>query len=84
MNTKIPKKNKNDDLESLKRKYEEEDLDRKAKAGVQADICTAPLKMFKFHIKKKPLIQQVTCKNCGKIFKTNSSIEICYDCKKNI
>ena len=54
MNTKIPKKNKNDELESLKRKYEEEDLDRKAKAGVQADICTAPLKMFKFHIKKKP------------------------------
>ncbi|KAF5036621.1 hypothetical protein HG719_09990 [Methanobacterium subterraneum] len=34
----------NDKEESLKRKYEEEALDRKAKAGIQADISTAPLK----------------------------------------
>jgi len=74
MNTKIPIKNKRDE-EYLKRKYKDEDLDMKAKAGIQADICTAPLKVFKFHLKKKPLIQQVTCKKCGKIFKTNSSTE---------
>lgn len=54
MNTKIPIKNKRDE-ESLKRKYEEEDLDRKAKSGIQADICTAPLKMFKFHLKKETI-----------------------------
>ena len=84
MNSKFLKKVKKDEIEALKRKYEEETLDRKAKAGIQADISTAPLKMLKFHVKMKPLIHQVTCKKCGKTFKTNSNVELCFDCQKKL
>ena len=33
-----------DDEEALERKYAEEALNRKAKAGIHADACTTPLK----------------------------------------
>jgi len=82
MNSKFPKKVKKDEVEALKRRYDEESLDRKAKAGIQADISTAPLKMLKVHVQKKPLIQEVTCKKCGKTFKTNSKTEICFNCQR--
>ena len=72
----------NDKEESLKRKYEEEALDRKAKAGIQADISTAPLKMVKHYVRKKPLINQVVCVKCGKIFKTNRKTKLCFSCER--
>lgn len=51
--------------EALARKYGEEVLDRKAKAGIHADSCTTPLKMARGHMRKKPLVKQVTCHGCG-------------------
>jgi len=68
--------------EALRRKYEEETLDRNVKAGIHADACTTPLKMAKGHMKKKPLIKQVTCQKCGKVFKTNKNTKFCFKCEK--
>jgi len=68
--------------EALARKYEEEVLDRKAKAGIHADACTTPLKMARGHMRKKPLVKQVTCQGCGKIFKTNRNTKYCFNCEK--
>ncbi len=57
-------------------------LNRKAKAGIHADACTTPLKLFKHYVRKKPLIKQVTCKKCGKIFKTNRDTQLCFSCER--
>jgi hypothetical protein len=73
---------KDNEEEALRRKHAEEALNRKAKAGIHADICTTPLKMAKGYIIKKPLVKQVICKNCGKVFKTNSDKKFCFDCRK--
>ncbi len=71
-----------DDEEALEKKYAEEALNRKAKAGIHADACTTPLKLFKNYVRKKPLVKQVTCKKCGKIFKTNRDTQLCYSCER--
>ena len=68
--------------EALKKKYAEEALDRKAKATIQANNYNCSVKMAKFQIKKESLIKEVTCKSCGKIFKTNKDTDLCFDCKK--
>ncbi len=70
--------------EALRRKYEEETLNRKAKAGIHADICTTPLKMARGHMIKKPLTKKVTCQKCGKVFKTNRNTNHCFKCEKKI
>lgn len=72
----------NDKEEFLKRKYEEEALDRKAKAGIQSDVSTTPLKLFKHYGGKKPLVKQVTCVKCGNIFKTNRKTKLCFSCER--
>lgn len=68
--------------EGLEKKYAEEALDRKAKAGIHADACTTPLKLFKHYGGKKPLVKQVRCKKCGKIFKTNRDTQLCFNCER--
>lgn len=68
--------------EALARKHEEEVLDRKAKAGIHADACTTPLKMARGHMRRKPLINQVICEKCGRIFKTNRDTKLCFKCEK--
>lgn len=68
--------------EVLRKKHEEEALNRKTKARIHADACTTPLKMAKGHIRKKPLVKTIVCEKCGKIFKTNSDKKICFDCQK--
>lgn len=68
--------------EALIRKYEEEALNRKAKAGIHADVCTTPLKMARGHMRKKPLTKKVICQKCGKIFKTNRKTNYCFKCEK--
>ena len=72
----------NDKAEVLRRKHEEEALNRKAKAGIHADACTTPLKLFKHYGGKKTLIKQVICKKCGKTFKTNRNKKLCFICEK--
>ena len=76
------KKNKTEKEEALERKYAEEALNRKAKAGIHADVCTTPLKMAKGHARKKPLVKTIICEKCGKRFKTNSKTKLCFDCQK--
>jgi len=29
-----------------------------------------------------PLIRKTFCKKCGKVFKTNREVDICFDCEK--
>lgn len=77
-------KNYEEEEEAIRREYEEEAMDRKAKATVQASNSTRPAKMAKFHLKKRPLIKQVICDNCGKLFKTNSNKKLCFNCQKTI
>jgi hypothetical protein len=47
-----------DEEEAVRREHEEEALNRKAKAGIHADVCTTPLKMAKGYIIKKPFVKQ--------------------------
>ena len=82
MDEKAKKKKVKEGEEALKKRYAEEALDRKAKATVQANNYNCSVKMAKFQMKKKSLIKQVTCENCGKNFKTNSVIRLCFDCKR--
>jgi hypothetical protein len=52
----------------IEKRYTEEDMERKAKAGIQGDASTTALKLFKHYVRKKPLVKQVICKKCGKVF----------------
>ncbi len=70
-----------DYTESIEKKYAKEALNRKAKPWLP--FCyKCSIRFEKNWIKKKPLIKKVTCEKCGKIFKTNSEIKFCFDCKK--
>jgi Zn finger protein HypA/HybF involved in hydrogenase expression len=71
-----------DHTEALEKTYAEEALDRKARATVQANNYNCSVKAAKFHLKKKPLIKKITCKNCGKVFKTNRHTNFCFKCGK--
>ncbi len=35
-------------------------------------------------IDKESTLQQIICKNCGKIFKTNRKTDYCFKCEKSI
>ena len=73
-----------EEVEELRRKQDEKALNRRTKAIIQSDDSTRPLKMLKFHVKKKALVKQITCERCGKTFKTNSDKKICFDCQKRM
>lgn len=32
-------------------------------------------------VDKKSSLKQISCKNCGKIFKTNKDTDLCFDCR---
>lgn len=68
--------------EAIEKKYADEALNRKAKAGIQANNYNCSVKMAKFHIKKESLMKKVTCKNCGKTYKTNRDTELCFNCER--
>ena len=69
-------------VEIIARKHEEEALDRKAQADVQANNYNCSVRMFKNFCKKDSTIKQVTCQKCGKIFKTNRNTKLCFKCEK--
>ncbi len=66
---------------ALEKKYAKEALDRKAKATVKWNY-NCSIKAAKFKLKKKPLLKPITCKKCGKIFKTNRTTELCCSCER--
>ncbi|MEN6574487.1 hypothetical protein [Methanobacterium aggregans] len=68
--------------EALEKKYAEDALNRKAKAGIQSNNYNCSVKMAKFHIKKESTIKQITCQKCGKIFKTNRDTKLCFSCER--
>lgn len=70
--------------EDLEKKYAEEALDRKAKAGIHADACTTSIKLFKHYGGKKPLVKQVMCEKCGIVFKTNRKTKLCLNCERKM
>ena len=35
-------------------------------------------------IDKESMLKSITCKSCGKVFKTNRNTEYCFKCAKNI
>lgn len=71
-----------DYTETIEKKYAEEAMERKAKAGIQANNYNCSVKAAKFLINKKPLIKEVTCQRCGKVFRTNRNTKLCFDCEK--
>ena len=68
--------------EDLEKKYAEEALDRKAKAGIQSNNYNCSIKAAKFKLKKETTIKGIRCKKCGMIFKTNRETELCYNCER--
>jgi formylmethanofuran dehydrogenase subunit E len=70
-----------DEEEALERKHAEEALDRKAKATVQW-YYTSTVKMFNNFVKRESTIKNVTCKKCGKTFKTNRNKNLCFRCER--
>ncbi len=68
--------------EEIEKKYAEEALDRKARASVQSNNYNCSIKAAKFHLNKKPLIKEVNCERCGKVFKTNRKTKLCFRCEK--
>lgn len=60
----------------------EEDLDEKAfeqaLKGKMGWKCSCSLDI----VDKKSELKEVTCKGCGKIFKTNRDTEYCFRCGK--
>lgn len=35
-------------------------------------------------VDKKSSLREVVCKGCGKTFKTNRTIDLCFDCEKTV
>jgi hypothetical protein len=68
--------------EDLEKRLAEEALDRKAKAGIQANNYNCSIKAAKFKLKKETTIKEVRCKKCGKIFKTNRDTQLCLSCER--
>jgi hypothetical protein len=68
--------------EALARKHQEEALDRKANADVQANNYNCSVRMFKNFVKKKSTIKQIICQKCGKAFKTNRDTRLCFKCER--
>ena len=64
-----------------KKKHAEEALDRKAKANLQW-CYTCTVKMFNNFVKRESTIKKVTCKECGKTFRTNRDLELCFNCER--
>jgi hypothetical protein len=78
----MKKKNKKIE-EELQYRYAEEKLNRNARATVQANNYNCSVKMAKFQIKKESTIKQMICEKCGKTFKTNGNIGLCFECQKS-
>jgi RecJ-like exonuclease len=72
---------KDEDEKALKRKHAEEALDRKANASLQW-CYTCDVKMFNNFVKRESTIKNVTCKKCGKTFKTNRNKKLCFRCER--
>ncbi|MCE5215352.1 MAG: hypothetical protein LLF83_11635 [Methanobacterium sp.] len=57
--------------------YEDKAFEQALK-GKMGWKCSCSLEI----IDKKSTLHSVSCKNCGKIFKTNKDTELCFDCEK--
>ena len=61
----------------------EADIDKEFEAQLKGKMgwkCSCSLDI----IDKKASLKTVTCKNCGKTFKTNRKTSYCFDCEKTI
>lgn len=57
------------------------DIDKEFEAQLKGKMgwkCACSLDI----IDKKSSLRQVTCKKCGKTFKTNRDTELCFKCEK--
>jgi phage baseplate assembly protein W len=68
--------------EQIEKKYAEEALDRNAKATIQSNVYNCSVRWAKLFRIRKPLIKEVTCEKCGKVFKTNRMTKLCFKCEK--
>jgi hypothetical protein len=71
-----------DEEEALAERFAEEALGRKAKATIQSNIYNCSVRMFKNLVKRESTIKNVTCKKCGKTFKTNRNKNLCFRCER--
>lgn len=68
----------------IEKKLAEEALDRKARATVESNVYNCSVRWAKLFGIRKPLIKGVTCKKCGKIFKTNRNKKLCFRCERKL
>ena len=63
----------------MPKEIDEDKAFEQALKGKMGWKCSCALEI----VDKKSALQSVTCKKCGKSFKTNKDTELCFDCKKN-
>lgn len=62
----------------MPKEIDEDKAFEQALKGKMGWKCSCSLEI----VDKKSSLQSVTCKNCGKVFKTNKDTEMCFDCEK--
>lgn len=63
-----------------KKEFDEDKAFEQELKGKMGWKCSCSLEI----VDKKTSMRSVSCKNCGKIFKTNRDTELCFDCEKKI
>lgn len=62
-----------------KKEIDEDKAFEQALKGNMGWKCSCSLEI----VDKESSLQSVTCKNCGKTFKTNKKTDLCFDCEKS-
>ena len=63
----------------MPKEIDEDKAFEQALKGKMGWKCSCALEI----VDKKSSLRSVTCKNCGKVFKTNKDTEVCFNCEKN-
>lgn len=61
-----------------KKELDEDKAFEQALKGKMGWKCSCSLEI----VDKKSTLRSVSCKNCGKIFKTNRDTDLCFECEK--
>ena len=64
----------------MRKEIDEEKAFEQSLKGKMGWKCSCALEI----VDKKSSLKRVTCKSCGKVFKTNKDTELCFDCEKLI
>lgn len=62
----------------MPKEIDEDKAFEQALKGKMGWKCSCALEI----VDKKSSLASVSCKSCGKVFKTNKDTELCFDCEK--